>query len=157
MQAVCWHSWVLQRKLKVRRRQWTWWLWGHWWLGENSFSTADENIYWILVNEKCRNLLVYFLVKFGRKRKEADKIVLEEKSNKNTERLLFKKRACARIYKLWDESFERMWSEKGEVGKSFKSKFSEKDGPGGIHGTTGGTILFFFSPLKWKVIEIWVR
>ena len=87
---------------------------------------------------------MYVFGKFGRKRKEADKIVLDEKSSKNTERLLFKKRACACIYKLREESFESMWSEKWEVGKSFKGKFSEKVGPGGIHGMIGGIILFFF-------------
>lgn len=43
----------------------------------------------------------------------------------------------------WEESFEKMQFEKGEVGISFNSKFSEKVGPGGIQGTTGGIILFF--------------
>lgn len=44
---------------------------------------------------------MYFIFgKFGRKRKEADKIALEEKGRKSTERLLFKKRVCVGIYKL---------------------------------------------------------
>lgn len=46
-------------------------------------------------------MLAYFIFgKFGRKRKEADKIALEQKGKKGTERLLFKKRACTGIYKL---------------------------------------------------------
>lgn len=51
--------------------------------------------------EEYRNLLAYFIFgKFGRKRKEADKIALEQKGKKGTERLLFKNRACTGIYKL---------------------------------------------------------
>lgn len=46
-------------------------------------------------------MLAYFIFeKFGRKRKEPGKIALEQKGRKGTERLLFKKRACAGIYKL---------------------------------------------------------
>lgn len=48
---------------------------------------------------KYRNLVAYFIFgKFGRKRKEVDKIAFEEKGKEGTERLL-KKKACAGIYK----------------------------------------------------------
>lgn len=44
-------------------------------------------------------MVAYFIFgKFGRKRKEVDKIAFEEKGKEGTERLL-KKKACAGIYK----------------------------------------------------------
>lgn len=50
---------------------------------------------------KYRSYWCIFFVKFGRERKEVDKIVVdEEKGNKGKEKLLCKKRVCVYVYKL---------------------------------------------------------
>lgn len=48
---------------------------------ESSFSRADENVYWISVNggENIGSCWCIIFVKFGRERKEADKIVVMRK------------------------------------------------------------------------------